>query len=526
MFSYLEGVDTIVAAYAQLGPRSYEPLLYQELGELYLKQERYRDSAETFRSFSRRNPSSEFAHRFHVRVIGIYEKAGFRDQIIVEKRDYVASYGVNGEYFMLADLSVQEEIVENLSLFIEELATYHHALAQSGDQPIENYGEAANYYQLYIDSFPDDARVPEMGFLLVETRTESGDHERAVETFEWVAYTYPEFPRAADAGYAAIVGYQPLLDAAPDDSVLRRKVDSQLRFAATFEGDDRAAPVLNDAAASLLSLSEYQLAIIAAATLMQLQPEDTLAVPASLVMAHSWFELEDYSEAAGEYRTMLALMPAGDERRDATVERLAASLYRRAEVIAAEGDTLGAAMQFAQVVEETPNASFRRQAQFDAAQFYMDAGEYQRANALLFDFRRRFKGDSLAGEVPLKLVYNYEQLGEWALAARELDALLPTEKDPVRAREMLYLTAEHYDRAGDQDMAIARFRGYAHEYEKPLAPRLEAMRRLAEIYDSQNEQKKRRFWLCKTMAAHASAGKDSTERRSSRCAGIDRVCRR
>ena len=61
-------------------------------------------------------------------------------------------------------------------------------------------------------------------------------------------------------------GYQPLLDAAWDGGVLRRKVDSQLRFAAQFDGDERTPAVLNDAAASLLSLSEYQLAIIAAAT--------------------------------------------------------------------------------------------------------------------------------------------------------------------------------------------------------------------------------------------------------------------
>ena len=112
---------------------------------------------------------------------------------------------------------------------------------------------------------------------------------------------------------------------------------------------------------------------------------------------------EAYVDAASGYRDVLARMPASDDRRESTVERLAASLYRRAEVIAAGGDALGAAMQFARVVEETPNASFRRQAQFDAAQFFMDAGNTS-ANGLLADFRDRFKDDSLAAEVPLKLV--------------------------------------------------------------------------------------------------------------------------
>jgi TolA-binding protein len=514
IFSYLEGVDTIAAAYQQLGQRTYEALLYQELGELYLKQERYRDSAETFRTFSRLYPSSEFAHRFHVRVIGIYERAGFSDQIIVEKREYVAGYGVDGDYFMLSEARVQAEIAANLTLFIEELATYHHALAQTGEAARDNFRRAGDYYQLYIDSFPNDERVPEIGFLLAESRTESGDHESAVATFEWVAYTFPDFPRAVDAGYAAILGYQPLIDAAVDDSAQRRRVDSQLRFAAGFASDKRTPAVLNDAAASLLDLSEFQLAIIAGATLTGLQPPpaDELLLPAGLVIAHSWFEMQEYPDAAAGYRDVLGRMPASDQRRDSTVERLAASLYRRAEAVAAEGDALGAAMQFARVVEETPGASFRLQAQYDAAHSFMEAGEYRRATTLLQDFRERFKANPLAGEVPLKLVYTYEQMGEWELAARELDGLLPAEQDPGRAREMLYLTAEHYDRAGNAELAVARFRSYAHEWEEPLGPRLEAMRRLAELYDAADEQSKRRFWLRKTIAAHESAGGAQSER--------------
>ncbi len=515
VFSYLEGVDSIAAAYDQLGERSYEPLLYQELGELYLKQERFRDSADTFRAFGERYPASEYAHRFHVRVIGIYEQAGFRDLIVEEKRDYVAAYGVYGDYFLLSSVDVQREIADNLALYIDELATHHHALAQAGgDSAAEDFRLAGDYYQLYIDSFPGDERVPEMGFLLAEVRTESGDHAEAVETYEWVAYDYPEYERAADAGYAAILGYAPLLEAAPADETLpRRKVDSQLRFAARFD-DPRANAVLNDAAASLLDLEEYQLAIIAGATLTRQTPPPAadLILPASLVMAHSWFEMGEYLDAAGGYRDVLTRMPASDERHNATVERLAASLYRRAEAIAAEGDDLGAALQFAQVVEETPAASFRRQAQFDSAQYFMNAGDYARANALLKDFRSRFKGDALAADVPLKLVYNYEQLEQWELAARELDALVAVESDPERSREMLYVSAEHYDRAGNTELAIARFRSYAHEWEQPLAPRMEAMQRLNEIYDSQGEQSKRRFWLKKIQAAHDAAGADQTDR--------------
>lgn len=516
VFSYLEGVDTIVAAYDQLGQRSYEPLLYQDLGELYLKQERYRDSAETFREFSRRYPESEFAHRFHVRVIGIYERAGFRDLIVQEKRDYVASYGIHGDYFLLSDAEVQQEIVENLTLFIEELATHYHALAQTAEDPAaaaENYSLAGDYYRLYIDSFPEDERVPEMGFLLAEARTEAGQHAEAVETFEWVAYEFPDYERAADAGYAAIVGYEPILEVSgEDEKILEKKAGSQIRFASRFGYDKRAPSVLNDAAATAFKANDYTLAIIAAAALMKLQPSNELLVPAGLVMANSYFEIGEYEESSSGYRTTLARMSASDDRRDATVERLAASLYRRAEQVAAEGDSLAAAREFEQVLAETPSASFRRQAQFDAAQSYMEAGDFQRANRLLQDFQRRYGDDPLAGQVPLKLVYNFEQMGDWESAAREMDKMLPAENDPERKRELLYLSAEYYEKAGKTSLALERYRSYANEWPQPLGPRMEAMNKLTELYAQRGEPANRRYWLRKIQDAHEGAGSAKTDR--------------
>ena len=428
------------------------------------------------------------------------------------------SYGIHGDYFLLSDADVQQEIVENLTVYIEELATHHHALAQAAEAPADaaqNYRVAGDYYRLYIDSFPEDERVPEMGFLLAETRTEAGQHAEAVQTFEWVAYEYPDYERAADAGYAAIVGYKPLLESAGDDGTyLQKKVDSQVLFASRFSADERAPAVLNDAAASMLELEDYTAAIIAAATLLNMQPAPpgSLVVPAGLVMAHSYFELGDFRESAAGYRISLAQMSASDERREPTTERLAASLYRQAEAMADEGDALAAAREFERVVAETPSASFRRQAQFDAAQKYMEAGEFERANQLLQDFRRRYKSDPLAGDVPLKLVYNFEQMGNWEAAAREMDSMLPLEQDPEKARDLLYLSAEYYEKAGNTSLAIERYRSYANKYSQPLGPRMEAMNRLTELYAARREPANRRYWLRAIQDAHEAAGSARTDR--------------
>ena len=517
VFSYLEGSDTIAVAYDQLGARHYMPLLYQSLGELYLSQERYQDAASSFRAYSVRYPLSPESHRFHLQVIGIYENAGFPDKVLEEKNAYVSAYGVSSAYFLAAAPELRNEMRLRLGQFIEELATYHHALAQSGTAPRSHYEEAASLYRLYIDSFPEEERSLDMGFLLAEVLTELGDIQEAIARFEWVAYSDREHVRAADAGYAAVLAYERLLSEATEQQRARLALAqsySQLRFAAVFAEDQRRIPVLGNAADNLLAAGHYRLSLIAAAALLR----DTAAAgtpqahTAQLAEAHAWFELEEYGDASQSYRQALQTTPREAPLWQPTRDRLAASLYREAETVASSADAAEAASAFSRIIEETPEASFRRQAQYDAAVFYMQAAQYREANRLLLDFRERYPGDPLLASVQEKLVFNYEQLSEWSRAARELDSMIATAADHAQQGSLLYAAAEHFDRAGERDAAIVRFRRYAHGWEQPMAPRFEAMRRLAELYDAADEPAKQHFWLLKTMAAHAAAGDAQTRR--------------
>ena len=239
--------------------------------------------------------------------------------------------------------------------------------------------------------------------------------------------------------------------------VLRRKVDSQLRFAAQFDGDERTPAVLNDAAASLLSLSEYQLAIIAAATLTNRRRAAANPVAARQpggrrTAGLSW---KPMSTRPPGYRDVLARMPASDDRRESTVERLAASLYRRAEVIAAGGDAPGAANAVCPGGGGNPQCQLPPPGPVRCGAVLHGCGEYQRANRLLMDFRDRFKDDSLAAEVPLKLVYNYEQLEQWERRGANWTRCSRRRRIRSARAEMLYLTAEHYDKRG-QSRAVDR----------------------------------------------------------------------
>jgi hypothetical protein len=78
--------------------REYEFRVYQQLGELYIKQERVKDAADTFGAFAQRSPSHPEAPVLQARVIDIYAAAGFSTLALDAKKQYVTHYGVGSEY--------------------------------------------------------------------------------------------------------------------------------------------------------------------------------------------------------------------------------------------------------------------------------------------------------------------------------------------------------------------------------------------------------------------------------------------
>ena len=76
----------------------YEFRIYQQLGQLYIKQDRSKDAADTFVAFTRRQPLHAQAPQMQARVIEIYERGGFANQALQAKKDYVSRYGIDSEF--------------------------------------------------------------------------------------------------------------------------------------------------------------------------------------------------------------------------------------------------------------------------------------------------------------------------------------------------------------------------------------------------------------------------------------------
>lgn len=545
VFSYLNGPTTITEVFTSLGNRHYIPVVYEQLGNLYLKKERFRDSAETYRTFILRYPQSDEAPVFYAKLIDAYIAGAFVDEVLQEKERYITNYGISSTFWVQKSAQSRSYIRPYLKQYLPELARHYHAQAQAGTKQLAasgkrtkalskkqqqdlqqktkaHYLKAGDYYQQYIDTFVTDEQVPEMYFLLAESRFEAGEYRAAVNAYEVVAYRFSDHKRATEAGYSAIVTYTELLqqlDQAPQNEKakgedwLRLKIDSQLRFANTFKSDKRALAVLAKSAEELLQLNEYQQALDAAEQVIERQPQDkALLKTAWLVTGHSQFELARFAQSETAYRQTLTMLSAKDSTRAAIIDRLAASVYKQAEQALGAGNRQQAAEQFLRVASVAPASKIAVTAQFDAANAYLEAESWSEAIAVLNQFRREHPNNKLSADIPAKLVVAYQNSGQSAKAADELTAIYKASSDEAVKREALFEAAELYEKSGNTNKAIDRYRSYAHSYPNPLPVAMEARFKLSELYLSRNEDAKRRFWLKKIIAADAAAGSERTER--------------
>ncbi|HET7764810.1 MAG TPA: tetratricopeptide repeat protein [Burkholderiales bacterium] len=512
----LQGADTVPKYFSTPPRRQYEFRVYQQLGELYLKQDRVADGAAVFNAFARRYPTHLQSPVLQSRAIQAYQQAGFTALALEAKKEFVGRYGVESEFHRINGELAYARVSPYVKTHIEELARHYHAVAQKG-RKTEDYQEAARWYRAYVSSFPGDPHAPGLNFLLAESLFEDKRFATAAAEYERTAYDYPRHEKSADAGYAALLAYaQQEKQAKGDDLrvVRTRSVESALRFADANPGDARSAGVLTDAAEKLYANNDASSAAITARRVLALQPP---AVPelrrtAWTVVAHVDFQQGAFDRSEKEYREALALTPRNSPTRAGLTDRLAASVYKQGEQARAAGQLRAAADHFLRVGTVAPNSPIRATAQYDAAAALIALKDWNAAAPVLEGFRRDYPGHPLQAEVPGKLAACYLESGQTLKAAGELEALSATGKDVALGRDSLWQAAGLYDKGGSERNAAAAYERYVRQYPRPLESAVEARYRLAEISRKEGRPQQRQAWSRELVEAEQKGGNERTDR--------------
>jgi len=533
IFSYLEGSDTIDALYEERGQASYVSLLYEQLGDLYISQQRYQDAIKTFEAYIALNPLARQAPRLQIRILETMMLAKFYKQAFEKKEEFVDTYNQNSDYYRFNDDESRQYVSQYLYVYIDEVARYYHARAQkakakyrvppraTAKQMQEDYQKAIRYYELYTVSFIDDQHAAEKMFMIAEVYAELKDIANAVKYYERAAYDYGIHSFSEEAAYASILGYKKLLDDAEKTgdkekraAAKKRKLGAQVAFAKTYSFSRYAKPVLLDSIDMMYNEQDFALVVDQGKRFLDLKPEPTHKekVAIWLLIAHSQFATEQFADAEQSYNTILSLIDKKDKRRQQLIDRVAASVYRQGEALAAAGKKIEAVDQFLRVAVISPTSKFRKTAEYDAGAYLLQAKQWERAVEVISAYRKRYDAKKKDLDITGKLIAAYEGMKQFEKAADELQFVLKNEKDPEKRRIAHYLSAEYYEKSGNEARALETYRSYAHEYPKPFDLAMETRFRLSEMYRKKEDDNRRRYWLEKIIVEEKKAADESTDR--------------
>jgi TolA-binding protein len=516
-FAAADGSRSIQAALARHGATVYEARLYGALGDLYVEKERYQDAAETYRAFARRQPMDPEAPLLLVRAIDAYAKGGFTALVLDGKREFVGLYGPRSAFWAARHADLDPVVKAAIESNLLDLAQHHHALVQASGSEADRE-EAIRWYREYLDGFDDQPRAPATRLLLADLLFDGARFEEAATQYEVAAYGYAGAEGAARAGYAALVAYDKAQQQASGPArtaLAARAIESSLRFADGFPEHPEVPGVLTRTTKALFDANDRERAESVAQRVLALGPRADAGqqLVAWTVLAHTYFDSARYADAERAYAELSRRLPPDDPLQKEAVERLAASVYRQAEVRRDAGDVDGAVREFLRVAQVAPQSPVRATAEFDAASLLLTSGAWSDAAAILERFRRDHPGHELEPEVTRKLAVAYVESGRPAQAAVELERVADTEGEPLEVRRAaLWQAAELHDGADDVVGARRAYEAYVTRFPAPFDAAIEARHELARLAGLAGDTGQRMRWLGDLVAADAAAGSARTER--------------
>jgi cellulose synthase operon protein C len=516
-FSYNEGATTLEQYMHQHGERPYAWLLYSHLGDLYVDKQRFQDAASVYRAYVQRDPYGEHAPDLDMAAIEAYNKGGFSQLVFDAKREFVERYNFDSPYWKTRSRADHPLVVQALKTNLKDVATYYHANAQK-TKNVADFEQAARWYRDYLKSFPDDADSAQTNYLLAEALFDSRQYSEAASEYEHTAYGYPKNDKSAVAAYAALISYQKAEEGlAPADKALwhKRATDANIKFAETFPEHPDSAGVLTRAAEETFAAGDSARAVNLSQTLLARQPPVDQAKQriAWTIIAQAHFDQGEYDKAEPAFEQARALAGSDEKLRTDLNERLAASVYKQGEARQKAGDANGAVEDYLRVARVAPDAKIRTNAQYDAAAQLIGMKQWDRAIAVLEDFRRQFPQSPLQADVTRKLAVAYAGANRPGEAATEFEriAASPSEDRAVQ-REALLQSADLYAKAGNTPKAVGMLEKFVASNPTPVQDAEEARQHLAEYAEKSGDVARRDRWYHEIIRADAEAGAQRTER--------------
>lgn len=499
------GGATALANYYANQPLSPEQIrLYREVTQRFNEQKQPFDVAQTYEQFIRVHPLSAETAEFSQALIQVYIDAGFAQDIIRAKNDYVKRFALDGDYIKQATPTLQASIRPLLKEHLNSLALHYHASAQTQAQlaPKQaDYQKAAALYRQQLPLATDDADQVRILQALADVLYRGEQYPAAITVFEQLAYQQPRGTDPAESGYFALLSYQALFKAAaPAQQAERLNAQKQatMRYAQAFAETPQAAEAMLTVMAQYLQ--NEQLAVVSELA------QQTLVLPRlspiqrqniQIVLANAYFDQAQWQPAEQAYRRVLLLPNLPAEMTTRYQNQLATSLYKQADQAQQQGNTELAARLYQQASQATVDDAIKVDAAWRSA---MVIGEIPAAIAPLQAFYRNYLSQPQAVGIPERVVAIQEKSADWQGAAQTYQQIMQRDlkTNPSNALAALWLAAESERKARIAQQKtvasaaeLALYQQYIAQPNADFAQSIEASERLYQAALAKNDQTSR-----------------------------------
>jgi len=514
-FANLGGVDALHDFFQDKTDFKYLFYSYAVVSDIYLKQERFSDAANTLYQFTTRYPTSNNIPEAELKIINIWQQSRFSEKLYAAVEVFYQNYNANSPYWKKSndDNKINKAIRKSLKQYVLLMSEYFHSKYQK-EKTEHPYRSAVKWYQRYLKDYRDHANKDNIYFLYAELLYEKKDYVNALTYYELAAYD-GDLILDKKSAYTTIILTDELFKQRKnirDLSLLDKYIKYSQLFSELYSKDERVTAIILRSA-ELAFANNRHATTIELTDLLAHNTDANILYKINLLRAQSYFTLKQFVEAENTYLALIDSPKINQKDRAAMRDRMALSIYQQAVEQRKQKQYQDAGRNFFRISDLAKSSEVASTGLYDAIAIYMKIESWGQAVATIQRFQSYYPNHRLKQDVTKKLSVAYLKSDQSIKAAQQFEKIASFEKNKDLKKAALWQAAELYESKQNYISATRSYTEYANTYKTPYPQNVEAMLKLVELYEKKNNGKFLKIWQNRIINAERKTKKsDKTER--------------
>ncbi len=465
----------------------WEDSLFFNIGVKNKAHDRLDEATKAFKFLLSKNPTYADAPVADMHIVEIFVIQKRAEEAQEARMELVRRYEPNSAWYRQngGNKAAIENAEKAIKVAMYQIPVYYHMMGEK-EKDAKLLQKAEETYLAYLTryGFEDSWDVYQVRQNLAICYNMQGEYKKAAEQYEWCANApiqkYGKIPdekkgliNQQDAMFNSVV----MLDSARIASLKTQGDDKSKNYSTVqtrdyFSAVDRymakygkasnAADLAYNAAFVHYEAKQYKRAITSLKDLNQNFPNHPHLKLIKRALGQSLLEDGQYAEAEKEFRSLLVMLPPGDEQVAGVRKSIASAMFKQADQLGERGDNVASAKIYERMVNDFRDIDIAPIALFNAGLKYEKANQTDDASRTLLRIHREypqvFQGQE---DLRIKSILRAAKIYQDAKRDKEAAEVFLQVHKAFPKDSMAFLSigwaAESFDKSGDKKRAAVTF---------------------------------------------------------------------